>query len=103
MTAWVVFSMMGFYPVTPGMPIYDLGSPVFDRVTVQLENGKTLVIVANDNSVNNKYIQSVKLNGKLLDQVWFQHSEIANGGILELQMGDTPSDVGTDPRSFPPG
>jgi predicted alpha-1,2-mannosidase len=102
MTAWVVFSMMGFYPVTPGVPIYDLGSPVYDRVTIQLPNGKKLSIVAKDNSVHNKYIQSVKLNGESLDRIWFRHDEIVNGGTLELLMGNTPGSVGTASDSLPP-
>jgi predicted alpha-1,2-mannosidase len=103
MTAWVVFSMLGFYPVTPGVPTYDLGSPVFDRVTIKLENGKTLKLVAKNNSPTNKYIQSVKLNGKPLNQVWFRHADIANGGTLELQMGSTPNrSLGVAPETFPP-
>jgi predicted alpha-1,2-mannosidase len=102
MTAWVVFSMMGFYPVTPGVPIYDLGSPVFDKVTIRLPNGKSLRIVAKNNSEHDKYIQAVTLNRKPLDRVWFKHDEIVNGGTLELIMGDTPGKVGTDPGSFPP-
>jgi predicted alpha-1,2-mannosidase len=71
MTAFVVFSMMGFYPVTPGVPVYDIGSPVFDRVTIRLHNGKTLRIVARNNSKNNKYVQSIRLNGKPLHQLAF--------------------------------
>lgn len=103
MTAWVVFSMMGFYPVTPGVPVYDLGSPVFDRVTIHLPNGRKLRIVARDNSKQNKYIQSVTLNGESLDRIWFRHDDIVNGGTLELRMGDTPGTVGTNPDSLPPG
>jgi predicted alpha-1,2-mannosidase len=103
MTAWVVFTMMGFYPVTPGVPIYDLGSPVFDRVTIHLPNGKELRIVARDNSAHHKYIQSVKLNGKSLDRVWFRHDEIVDGSTLELRMGNTPGILGTHPDSLPPG
>jgi len=103
MTAWVVFSMMGFYPVTPGVPVYDLGSPVFNRVTIRLENGKTFKLIARDSSPDNKYIQSVKLDGKSLNQVWFRHANIANGGTLELQMGNTPNrSLGTVPESLPP-
>lgn len=103
MTAWVVFSMMGFYPVTPGVPTYDLGSPVFQRVTIRLENGKPFNLIAKDSSVDNKYIQSVKLNGKPLNQVWFRHADIANGGTLELQMGNTPNRaLGVAPESLPP-
>jgi predicted alpha-1,2-mannosidase len=102
MTAWVVFSMMGFYPVTPGLPIYDLGSPIFDKVTIRLPSGKALKIVAHNNSVDNKYIQSVKLNGESLDRLWFRHDEIVNGATLVLQMGNTPGAVGADPAAFPP-
>jgi len=99
----VVFSMIGFYPVTPGVPVYDLGSPVFNRVTIRLENGKTFKLIARDSSPDNKYIQSVKLNGKSLNQVWFRHADIANGGTLELQMGNTPNrSLGTVPESLPP-
>lgn len=103
MTAWVVFSMMGFYPVTPGVPVYDLGSPVFNRVNIRLENGKTFKLIAKDASPENKYIQSVRLNGKPLDRIWFSHADIAKGGTLELQMGNTPNrSLGTTPGSLPP-
>ena len=95
--------MMGFYPVTPGVPAYDLGSPVFNRVTIRLEKGKTFTLIAKDSSPDNKYIQSVKLNGKERDQIWFRHADIANGGTLELQMGNTPNrSLGTTPESLPP-
>jgi predicted alpha-1,2-mannosidase len=103
MSAFVVFSMMGFYPVTPGVPIYNLGSPVFDQVTIQLQNGKSLRIVCRNNSRSNKYIQSVRLNGWPLRQVWFKHSDVADGGLVELQMGDTPNrELGADVASLPP-
>jgi predicted alpha-1,2-mannosidase len=103
MSSFVVFSMMGFYPVTPGVPIYDLCSPVFDRVTIRLHNGKTISIICKNNSKQNKYIQSIRLNGKPLNRVWFTHSDIANGGKFELQMGNTPNfDLGADPSTFPP-
>jgi len=103
MSAFVAFSMMGFYPVTPGVPIYDLTSPVFDRITIHLHNGKTLRIICRDNSKDNKYIQSIKLNGQPLNQVWFRHVDIVNGGTLELQMGNTPNkNLGVNPADFPP-
>lgn len=102
-SAFVVFSMMGFYPVTPGIPIYDLASPVFDRITIHLHNGKKLEIICKNNSKDNKYIQSVKLNGHSIQQVWFRHSNIANGGLIELQMGNTPNvKLGSDPAALPP-
>ena len=103
MSAFVVFSMMGFYPVTPGIPTYDIGSPVFSKVTIHLKNGKDFVLVAQNNSHDNKYVQSVELNGKALNQVWFRHAEIANGGTLVLTMGDTPNTaLGASAGSFPP-
>jgi predicted alpha-1,2-mannosidase len=103
MSAFAVFSMMGFYPVTPGIPIYDIGSPIFDKTTIHLKNGKVIVIVANQTSRENKYVESVRLNGRVLNQVWFRHADIVNGGRLELTMGDTPNtSLGTAVASFPP-
>lgn len=103
MSSFVVFSMMGFYPVTPGVPIYNLCSPVFDRITIHLPNGKTFQIICDNNSHNNKYIQNIYLNGQPLRQVWFKQTDIANGGTLELKMGNTPNtDLGSQPDTFPP-
>ena len=87
LASFVVFSQMGFYPVTPGMPSYNIGSPVFSHVKMTLSNGKVFEIKANNASDENKYIQSARLNGKPLDQVWFTHEDIQNGGVLELEMG----------------
>ena len=85
------------------MPIYDLGSPLFNRVTIRLKNGKKFEIIAKDCSAENKYIQSIRLNGRPLNQVWFRHADIANGGRLELLMGDTPNRaLGASPESLPP-
>ncbi len=87
MSAFVVFSQMGFYPVTPGSPTYNIGSPVFTDVKIDLGNGNTFEIKANNASEENKYVQSARLNGEVLNQPWFQHSDIAQGGLLELEMG----------------
>ena len=87
MSAFVVFSQMGFYPVTPGSPTYNIGSPLFTDVKVDLGGGKVFEIRANNASEENKYIQSAKLNGVALNQPWFNHSDIAEGGLLELEMG----------------
>ena len=87
MSAFVVFSQMGFYPVTPGSPTYNIGSPVFTDVKIDLGNGNTFEIKANNASEENKYVQSAyRLNGEVLNQPWFQHSDIAQGGLLELEM-----------------
>ena len=91
LTSFVVFSSMGFYPVTPGFPIYNIGSPLFTDVQVSLLGGKTFRIVAKDCSDTNKYIQSAKLNGKPLDKPWFTHDDIKKGGTLVLEMGSRPN------------
>jgi len=103
MSAFVVFSMLGFYPVTPGIPTYDIASPIFDRVTIHLKNGKDFAIIAHNGSRNSKYVESIRLNGQSLNQVWFRHADIAHGGTLEITMGETPNrELGADPASFPP-
>jgi predicted alpha-1,2-mannosidase len=91
MTAFVVFSSMGFYPVTPGVPVYTIGSPLFEKVTIDLPNGKQFKLVANNCSVQNKYIQSAKLNGTVIDTPWFTHKQLTDGGTLELEMGPKPN------------
>lgn len=88
MSSFVVFSQMGFYPVTPGTPDYSIGSPFFDRVKIDLGNGKFFEIEAVNNSSDNKYIQSATLNGKSLDRVWINHEDIAEGGKLVFIMGN---------------
>lgn len=103
MSAFVVFSSMGFYPATPGLPIYTIGSPVFEEVKIQLENGKTFTVKAPGCSVVNKYIQSAKLNGQPLTKTWFTHKEVMNGATLELEMGDKPNKTwGSAPEDAPP-
>jgi predicted alpha-1,2-mannosidase len=91
MSAFVVFSSMGFYPITPGKPVYTIGSPVFSKVTINLSNGKQFKMVANNCSVINKYIQSAKFNGKVLNKPWFTHEQLTSGGTLELEMGPKPN------------
>ena len=107
MSAFVAFSSMGFYPVTPGSPTYNIGSPMFPYVKMTLSNGKIFEIIAENCSDENKYIQSATLNGKELNQPWFNHSDIANGGKLVLKMGDKAnkawgSDLKNVPRSAKP-
>ncbi len=87
MTSFVVFSSLGFYPVTPGDPIYSIGSPMFEYVSVDLGNGKTFEIEAHNASDENKYIQSATLNGEQLDEPWISHEAIINGGKLVFEMG----------------
>lgn len=90
MSAWLVFSMMGFYPVCPGTPYYILGSPSFEEITLSLENGKKFKIEAKGLTKDCIYIQSAKLNGKPYNQFFITHDDIINGGTLSLVMGDKP-------------
>lgn len=91
MSAFVVFSSMGFYPVTPGIPQYTIGSPVFSKITIALDNGHRFTVIANNCSVVNKYIQSASLNGKPLNTPFFSHQDLMAGGTLRLEMGPKPN------------
>ena len=87
MSAFVVFSQMGFYPVTPGDPVYNIGSPVFEHVSMELDNGQIFEIEAKNASTENKYIQSATLNGEPLEGPWFDHADLILGGKLVFEMG----------------
>lgn len=91
MSAWYVFSAIGFYPVTPGFPDYEIGSPIFKKVMINVGGGKTFVIEAKHVSWRNKYIQSATLDGKPLSKPWIQHEDIVKGGTLVLEMGKMPN------------
>ena len=91
MSAFVVFSMMGLYPVTPGLPVYNIGTPFFPKMTLHLASGRTFVIEAEGASSVNKYIQRAELNGKPLDRPWIRHSELVAGGRLVFTMGSRPN------------
>jgi putative alpha-1,2-mannosidase len=87
---------MGFYPVTPGIPEYQIGSPLFSRIKIHLQNGKTFTVLAKNNSQVNKYIQSANLNGTELTKTTITHNDIMEGGTLVLEMGGKPDkDWGT--------
>lgn len=103
LTSFVVFSSMGFYPVTPGLPIYNIGSPLFEDVQVSLPSGKVFRIIAKNCSDTNKYIQCARLNGKQWNKPWFSHDDIKDGGTLELKMGPKPNiHWGAEEESMPP-
>jgi predicted alpha-1,2-mannosidase len=91
MSAFVVFSSLGFYPLTPGRPLYTIGSPVFERSTIDLPNGKQFTVIADNCSVVNKYIQHATFDGKVLNTPWFTHRQLVNGGTLHLVMGPKPN------------
>jgi len=90
MSAFVVFSMMGFFQVTPGIPEYTIGSPTFNEVSIDLPNGKTFKIIAKENSNENIYVNKVLLNGKELSKPFFTHNQLLEGGTLELEMSSFP-------------
>jgi hypothetical protein len=90
MSAWYILSAMGFYQVNPSRPVYDIGSPLFKQAVIHLENGKKFTIKAPNNSATNRYVKSVKLNGKPLREPFFRHSDITAGGTLEFEMTDAP-------------
>jgi predicted alpha-1,2-mannosidase len=87
MSAWYIFSSLGFYPVCPGKPVYDLGTPLFPKVSLHLENGKTFTIIAHNVSDKNIYVRKMKLNGVELNGWQLKHSDIMQGGVLEFFMG----------------
>ncbi len=90
-SAWYLFSAMGFYPVCPGSDQYVIGAPLFKKVTLQLENGKKIILNAPDNNEKNRYIQTAKINGKFFSKNWLSHQELVNGAVLDFNMGPTPN------------
>ena len=103
MSAFVAFSKMGFYPVTPGSASYNIGSPIFEKSTIDLGDGKTFTIIAQQVSDENKYIQSATLNGVKWNKPWFNHSEIHKGGELILKMGPKANkEWGSNIKNVPP-
>ena len=103
MSAFVVFSMMGFYPVTPGTATYNIGSPVFEKVSLRLANGNTFKIIADGAGKENKYIQTAELNGQEWNKPWFSYDDIKDGAVLKLKMGPEPNkEWGTDISCAPP-
>jgi predicted alpha-1,2-mannosidase len=91
LSSWYVLSAMGIYPVTPGSTQYAIGSPIFNELTLDLGNDQTFQIITNNNSTENIYIQSARLNGTSFNRSWIDHNEIMVGGILEFEMGPAPN------------
>jgi len=90
MSSWFVFSAIGFYPVTPGSGNYIIGTPLFPKVTIHLENGKTFSIIAKHLNNKNFYIQSARLNGVIYPRSYLTHQDIMKGGEIEFEMGPEP-------------
>ncbi len=104
-SAWYVFSAMGFYPVCPATDQYVLGAPLFKKVTMQLENGKKIVINAPNNNAQNRYVNALRVNGKAHSQNWLSHQALLQGAILDVDMAAKPNNqrgtqTGDVPYSF---
>jgi putative alpha-1,2-mannosidase len=91
MSAWYIFSSLGFYPVFPASETYVIGSPLFDKASINLDNGKKFTVEAINNSPANIYIQSLLLNGKRYNKTYILHRDIMNGGLLKIIMGSKPN------------
>ena len=101
-SAWYVFSAMGFYPVCPGTKQYAMGSPLFQKILVKLENGKTIQIEAPDNNKQTRYVNDVKVNGKSVSRTWLEHDELTKGATIKFQMSSKPNTKrGTDEKDAP--
>lgn len=102
-SSWYALTAMGFYPVDPSSDVYVLSSPIFDRVKLQMGNGKALEIVARNNSATTLYIQSATLNGRPWTKPWFRHADVKDGATLVLTMGARPNpNWGSGPDDVPP-
>ncbi|MBR9998917.1 MAG: GH92 family glycosyl hydrolase, partial [Cyclobacteriaceae bacterium] len=101
-SAWYVFSALGFYPVCPGIDQYVFGSPLFEKVTLQLQDGKSLTIEARGDPSADRYIRSVMLNGQPYRKTWISHGDLLQGGSLVFEMTGKPADpFDDDPDSLP--
>ncbi|MFL2099805.1 GH92 family glycosyl hydrolase [Desemzia sp. FAM 23991] len=101
MSGWVIFSMLGFYPVTPGVPQYVLGIPQFDKSVVHLPNGKTFTTVVPNQYPQNNFVQRTKLNSETMESLYLNHETILKGGKLEVKLGLLPSENDYLPHELP--
>jgi predicted alpha-1,2-mannosidase len=101
MSAWLVFSAMGFYPVVPGTGVYAVGTPMFEKVVIHHENGTNFTLSAPGASTQRCYIQKARWNGKPMSHSWFSHTDLTGGGELQLDMGDKASDWGAKEADCP--
>lgn len=102
MSAWYVLASMGLYPLRMGSPDYVIGSPLFKQSTLALPGGRQLLVRAANNSPQNVYVQSLKVNGKAWTKTWIPHALLAQGATLDFTMGPAPSSWGSAPEDAPP-
>ncbi|MFD4575580.1 GH92 family glycosyl hydrolase [Streptomyces sp. NPDC058417] len=100
-SAWYLFSSLGFYPLVMGSGEYAVGSPLFKKATIQLENGRKLVVRAPKNSARNVYVQGLKVNGRTWTSTSLPHDILAKGAVLDFDMGSRPSSWGTGKKAAP--
>ena len=101
MSAWLVLSAMGIYPVVPGDPIYAIGTPWFEKTTIHLDNGKTFELKAPAVSAKNFYVKQLTFNGKPWPKTWLSHEMLTGGGSLEFDMDNKPSNWGREAVDCP--
>ncbi|WP_018251729.1 GH92 family glycosyl hydrolase [Salinispora mooreana] len=101
-SAWYLFSALGFYPLQVGSENYVIGSPLFTKATVHLDNGKKIVVNAPNNSADNVYVQGLKVNGKPYHQTSISHEVLVDGAVLDFSMGSQPSAWGSGEADLPP-
>ena len=101
-SAWYLFSALGFYPLQVGSPYYAIGSPLFKKATVNLPNGREIVVSAPDNSRENVYVDGLRIDGRRHDKAYLEHDDIANGARLTFDMDDDPSRWATSRKAAPP-
>jgi len=101
-SAWYVFSAMGFYPVCPGTDQYVIGSPLFDKMTIEMPEGNTLEILAEGNGSKSYYIENITLNGKTVNYNYFTHDALQQGGKIIFTMSEESNKKRcTEPESYP--
>jgi two-component sensor histidine kinase len=100
MSSWYVLSSLGIYPIAPGNTNYQIGRPLFDQTSITLENGKQIVIITQNNSNQNKYVQSVKWNNNQIENFQINHNELIKGGVLVFEMGSNPVIKGKSENQF---
>lgn len=101
LSAWYVFSAMGFFPVCPGRPEYVIGSPLFEKVTITPDGGKPFIIYSENGSTINRYIQSARLNNIAYSKLWISHEQVMKGGTLQFLMGENPRKGEVDDNCLP--
>jgi putative alpha-1,2-mannosidase len=101
LSAWYIFAAMGIYPLCPGVPEYVLGSPLFDRLTLNLESGKQIVIEASNNGKENRYVRSVSLNGLSHPKLYVTHDQLMDGCVIGFQMSDNAGEDDIEDENLP--